>query len=57
MMLGEPPKPEQLPAGSIVRVAPGRPLQIQNQSDGEATLLIWGAPPERGKAEILDDLE
>ena len=57
MMLGDPPQREQLPARSIVRVAPGTPLQIQNESDGEATLLIWGAPPERGKAEILDDLE
>ena len=57
MMLGEPPQREELPAGSFVRVAPGTPLQIHNDSGGEATLLIWGAPPERGRAEILDDLE
>jgi quercetin dioxygenase-like cupin family protein len=57
MWLGEPPQREELPARSIVRIAPGTPLQIHNDSGAEATLLIWGAPPERGKAEILDDLE
>jgi mannose-6-phosphate isomerase-like protein (cupin superfamily) len=57
MMLGEPPQRELLPTGSLARVAPGTPLQIRNESDGELTLLIWGAPPDRGRAEILDDLE
>lgn len=57
MMLGESPQREQLPAGSLARVAPGTPLQIRNESGGELTLLIWGAPPDRGRAEILDDLE
>src|ERR1043166_9148113 len=48
MWLGEPPQREELPTRSIVRVAPGTPLQIHNNSGGEATLLIWGAPAERG---------
>jgi uncharacterized cupin superfamily protein len=57
MLLGDPPQREQLASGSVVRVGPGTTLQIRNESDGEATLLIWGAPPERGRAEILDDVE
>ncbi len=57
MMLGDPAQREQLAAGSVVRVAPGTTLQIRNESDGEAMLLIWGAPPETGRAEILDDVE
>jgi mannose-6-phosphate isomerase-like protein (cupin superfamily) len=57
MMLGDPAQREQLPVGSLARVAAGTPLQIRNEADGQLTLLIWGAPPEPGRAELLEDLE
>ncbi len=57
MLLGDPPRHADLRPGSIVRVEPGTALQIRNESEGEATLLIWGAPPQSGAAEMLEDLD
>jgi mannose-6-phosphate isomerase-like protein (cupin superfamily) len=56
IMVGEPPEPLELTAGGVASVSTGTPLQVRNESVQEARLLVWGAPPERGKAELLDDL-
>lgn len=53
--LGEPPERIDLPAGSVLAVEPGTPLQLRNESDAEARLFIYGAPPEQGGAEFLPD--
>ena len=54
--LGEPPERMELPAGSVLAVEPGTPLQLRNDSDEEARLFIYGAPPEQGGgAEFLPD--
>jgi mannose-6-phosphate isomerase-like protein (cupin superfamily) len=55
LMLGDPPEPVELAVGSMAVVQPGTAVQVANQGDGEATLLIVGAPPEVGKSEYLPD--
>jgi uncharacterized cupin superfamily protein len=56
LMLGDPAEPVPLATGSMALVQPGTAVQVTNQSDGEATLLIVGAPPEVGQAEYLPDV-
>ncbi|MGN6380725.1 MAG: cupin domain-containing protein [Gaiellales bacterium] len=56
LALGEPPELVELRAGSIARVGTGTEIQVQNRSDAEARLLIWGAPPVTGQGQLLDDL-
>jgi uncharacterized cupin superfamily protein len=55
LALGEPPERVELPAGSVVAVEPGTPLQVLNESDAEMTILIVGAPPVAGEADYLPD--
>lgn len=55
--LGEPPERVDLPAGSVLAVRPGTALQLRNESDEDARLFIYGAPPEQGGAEFLPDVE
>lgn len=57
MLLGDPPERFQLAPGSVVVVQPGTALQIRNESDAEAVLFILGAPPERGGADFLPDVD
>ena len=57
MLLGDPPERVQLAPGSVVVVQPGTALQIRNESDEEAVLFIVGAPPERGGADFLPDVD
>ena len=54
MYLGEPPERHDVPAGGLVHVEAGTPLQVANHGDEELVLYIYGAPPERGHAEFLD---
>ncbi len=54
MYLGEPPEREEIPAGGLVHVEAGTPLQIANEAGEDLVLYIYGAPPEHGKAEFLD---
>lgn len=56
LMLGDPPERIELREGGIAAVDPGTPLQVRNESDAGARVVIWGAPPLRGGSEILDDL-
>jgi uncharacterized cupin superfamily protein len=55
LMLGDPAEPVELAPGSLAVVQPGTAVQVTNQGDDEATLLIVGAPPEVGQAEYLPD--
>ncbi len=55
MHLGEPPERHELVPGSVVAVEPGTILQIRNESDQEATLFIYGAPPEQAGADFFPD--
>ena len=57
MLLGDPPERVELPRGSVVVVETETALQLRNESDGEAVVLAVGAPPERGRAEHLPDVD
>jgi uncharacterized cupin superfamily protein len=56
LALGEPAELLRVDALGFARVAPGTEIQVRNDSDAEALLLIWGAPPVTGQGEILDDI-
>lgn len=55
LALGDPAERVELPAGSVVVVEPGTPLQVLNESSAETTVLIVGAPPVSGEADYLPD--
>ena len=55
LALGDPAERVELPAGSVAVVEPGTALQVRNESDAEATILIVGAPPVTGEADYLPD--
>ena len=55
LALGDPAERFELPAGSVAVVEPGTALQVRNESDGDATILIVGAPPVTGEADYLPD--
>ena len=55
--MGDPPERVELPAGSVLAVHTGTPLQLRNESDAEARLFIYGAPPEQGGGEFLPDFD
>ena len=54
MYVGEPPERVDVPAGGIIRVGPGTPLQAANHGDAELLLYAHGYPPETENAEILE---
>jgi mannose-6-phosphate isomerase-like protein (cupin superfamily) len=56
MYLGEPPERVELEAGAVVAVQPGTILQVRNEGAREATLFIYGAPPEQAGADFFPDV-
>jgi quercetin dioxygenase-like cupin family protein len=57
MLLGEPPERHDLPAGHVAAVSPGTEIQLRNETEAEAVVFAYGAPPVEGQAELLDDVE
>jgi mannose-6-phosphate isomerase-like protein (cupin superfamily) len=57
MLLGDPPERVELSTGSVAVVQPGTPIQVRNEGDLEAVVLIVGAPPETGRGEYLPDVD
>lgn len=55
LALGDPAERVDLPTGSVAVVEPGTALQVRNESEAEATILIVGAPPVTGEADYLPD--
>jgi mannose-6-phosphate isomerase-like protein (cupin superfamily) len=54
--LGDPPERHEVERGSVVVVEIGTPLQIRNAGDEELVLLIYGAPPVTGQAELFESV-
>jgi len=54
MYLGEPPVRQDVPAGALIHVEPGTPLQTVNHGDDDLVVYAYGYPPESEHAEILD---
>jgi uncharacterized cupin superfamily protein len=55
LALGDPPEMVDLPRGSMAVVQPGTAIQVRNECDEQAVVLIVGAPPETGQADYLPD--
>jgi quercetin dioxygenase-like cupin family protein len=54
MYLGEPPERHDVPAGGVVNVPEGTPLQSVNHGDTDLLVYAYGYPPEDEHAELLD---
>lgn len=54
MYVGDPPEREDIPAGGLIHIEPGTPLQAANHAGEELVLYAYGYPPESEHAEILD---
>ena len=54
MYLGEPPERQDVPAGGLIHVEPGTPLQTVNHGGEELVLYVYGTPPESEHAELLE---
>ena len=57
MLVGEPPERVGLSAGDIAVIGTEAARQLINDGPAEAVVLIIGAPPEQGKAELLPDAD
>lgn len=56
LALGEPPELVEVPVGGLASVEAGTEIQVRNEGDADALVLIWGAPAVTGQGELLDDL-
>jgi mannose-6-phosphate isomerase-like protein (cupin superfamily) len=54
MYVGDPPVREDVPAGGLIHVEPGTPLQTVNHGAEDLVLYAYGTPPEDEHAEILE---
>ena len=54
--LGEPPERHEVARGGVVVVQPQTILQLRNAGSEELVLFIYGAPPERARAEFFPDV-
>jgi mannose-6-phosphate isomerase-like protein (cupin superfamily) len=54
MYVGDPPERQDIPAGALIHVEPGTPLQSVNHGHEDLVVYAYGTPPESGHAEILD---
>ena len=52
--VGEPPERHDVPAGALIHIDPGTPLQSVNHADEELLVYAYGTPPEHERAEILE---
>jgi mannose-6-phosphate isomerase-like protein (cupin superfamily) len=54
MYLGDSPERRDVPAGGLIHVEPGTPLQTVNHGGDDLVVYAYGTPPEHEHAEILD---
>ena len=54
MYLGEPPERHETPVGGLIHVEAGTAQQIVNETDEELLVFVFGAPPERGPANVIE---
>lgn len=57
MLLGDPWERADVEPGGLVAVHAGTPMQARNETDEEIVFLAYGAPPQYGNAQFLDDVE
>jgi mannose-6-phosphate isomerase-like protein (cupin superfamily) len=54
MYVGDPPERQDVPAGALIHVEPGTPLQSVNHGHEDLVVYAYGTPSESERAEILD---
>lgn len=54
LYVGDPPERHDVPAGGLIHVEPGTPLQSANHGDEALVVYAYGYPPESEHAEMLD---
>lgn len=54
MYVGDPPERHDIRVGEIAHVEAGTAQQMVNETDEDILVLVYGAPPQRGPADILD---
>lgn len=52
--LGDPPERHQVPVGGLVHVEAGTAQQIVNETDEDILVFVYGAPPERSGADVIE---
>jgi mannose-6-phosphate isomerase-like protein (cupin superfamily) len=57
MLLGDPWERVDVEPGGLVVVHPSTPMQARNETGEELVFLAYGAPPQHGNAQFLDDVE
>lgn len=57
MLLGEPPERVDVEPGGAIVVHTGTPMQARNETSEEILFFAYGAPPQHGNAEFLEDIE
>jgi quercetin dioxygenase-like cupin family protein len=57
MLLGDPWERHDVEPGGLIAVHPGTAMQARNETDEELVFLAYGAPPEHGNAQFIDDVE
>ena len=56
LLVEDPPQRVDVAPGGLVAVHAGTPLQARNETDEEILFFVYGAPPEHGNAQFLDDV-
>jgi len=56
LLLEDPPQRVDVEPGGLVAVHPGTPMQARNETDDEILFFAYGAPPQHGNAQFLDDV-
>ena len=54
MYLGEPPTRHEIPVGALVHVEAGTAQQMVNETNEEIFVFVYGAPPERAGADVIE---
>jgi quercetin dioxygenase-like cupin family protein len=54
MYVGDPPARQDVPAGGLIHIPPGTPLQSVNHGAEDLLVYAYGTPPESEHAELLD---
>jgi uncharacterized cupin superfamily protein len=54
MYLGEPPTRHEIPVGEVAHVEAGTAQQMANETTEEILVFVYGAPPERAGADVID---
>jgi len=54
MYIGDPPVRHVVPVGAIAHVEAGTAQQMANETDDELLVFVYGAPPERAGADVID---